>query len=109
MLSRILLIAAATCLTASISYANAGCDAQLLQQYRECSRLVDSLRPDKWGLARVYAYDGSEFTAGQALWMKGQMREFTKLCASDSPADQAEAARILSQVQGLLQAHHRAE
>ncbi len=77
------------------------------QQYHDCLRLVDSLRPDKAGQARVFAADGSEFTAGQALWMRGQLRRVARLCASGRPEEQQEAARILSEVGELLQSHHR--
>jgi hypothetical protein len=83
------------------------CDEASMQQYRECVRLVDSLRPDKAGQARVFAADGSEFTAGQALWMKGQLRKVARLCASRNPADQQEAVRVLAAVRELLKSHQR--
>ena len=68
--------------------------------------MVDSLRPDKAGQMRVFAVDGSEFTAGQALWMRGQLRKVARLCATGRPEDQEEAARILMEVHELLQTHH---
>ena len=77
------------------------------QQYKDCVRLVDSLRPDKGGQARVFAADGSEFTAGQALWMQGQLRRVTRLCATGRAEDQAEAARIIAEVSDLLRSHRR--
>ena len=77
------------------------------QQYKDCVRLVDSLRPDKGGQARVFATDGSEFTAAQALWMQGQLRRVTHLCATGRAEDQAEAARIIEEVSGLLRSHRR--
>ena len=77
------------------------------QQYKDSVRLVDSLRPDKAGQARVFASDGSEFTAGQALWMRGQLRKAARLCVSERAGDQQEAARILSEVHELLQSRHR--
>jgi len=77
------------------------------QQYKDCLRLVDSLRPDKAGQARVYAADGSEFTARQALWMQGQLRRVARLCATGRAEDQAEAARILAEVSDLLRSHKR--
>jgi hypothetical protein len=83
------------------------CDLESTQQYRDCVRMVDSLRPDKAGQARVFAADGSEFTAGQALWMQGQLRKVARLCASANAADRAEAARVLSEVNDLLKSHHR--
>jgi hypothetical protein len=77
------------------------------QQYKDCLRLVDSLRPDKSGQARVFAADGSEFTAGQALWMQGQLRRVASLCATRRAEDQAEAAHILTEVSDLLRSHRR--
>jgi len=77
------------------------------QQYRDCVRLVESLRPEKAGQVRVFASDGSEFTAGQALWMQGQLRKVARLCASARPDDQIEATRILTEVRELLLSHHR--
>ena len=90
----------------AVARAQAPCDPAS-QQYKDCIRLVDSLRPDKAGQARVFAADGSEFTAGQALWMRGQLRKVARLCATGRPEDQEEAARILTEVGELLQSHHR--
>lgn len=100
---------ASACLWAvTTAYAATPCDGPSAQQYRDGVRLVDSLRPDKAGQMRVFAADGSEFTAGQALWMRGQMNKVARLCASRAPADQAEAERILAEVHELLRAHQRA-
>ena len=77
------------------------------QQYKDCVRLVDSLRPDKGGQARVFATDGSEFTAAQALWMQGQLRKFDRLCTRDRVGDEAEAARTLAGIRELLDSHQR--
>ena len=99
-------IGATTALAVSICHAS-GCDAALMQQYRDCARIVYSLRPEKSGQARVFASDGSEFTAGQAQWMQGQLRRFERLCASGADPDGAEAARVLAPVQALLKSHQR--
>jgi hypothetical protein len=107
MLSRVVIVATVACLVASAAYAGNGCDSAALQQYRACARIVDSLRPDKGGQARVFATDGSEFTAGQALWMQGQLRRVQRLCAHGSPDDQAEAAKVLAAVQDLLKSRQR--
>jgi hypothetical protein len=93
-------------LLGSVTEAEGTCGASS-QRYNDCLRLVDSLRPDKAGQARVFAADGSEFTAGQALWMRGQLRKVARLCASGQPAEQLEAARILNEVSELLQSHRR--
>jgi hypothetical protein len=79
-----------------------------MQQYRHCAQLVDSLRPEKSGQARVFASDGSEFTAGQALWMQGQMRKIERMCSLGTSQGQAEASAALTAVQDLLRSHQRA-
>ena len=104
MLGKVVLCSAMLVLGA-VAQAQSPCDSS--SQYKECVRLVDSLRPDKGGQARVFALDGSEFTAGQALWMRGQLRKVARLCASGRPEDQQEAERILTDVHELLQSHHR--
>jgi hypothetical protein len=98
------LLVAAT-VTAPRAFAGdaASCDAKLTSQLEECERIVGSLRPDKAGLMRVFASDGSEFTAGQAQWMKGQLRLVSRSCAD---GDMAEAGRRLAEVQQLLKEHH---
>jgi len=105
---RALVHAVAVCLFTTAAYADSVCDGTASHEYREYVQLVDSLRPDKGGQARVFAVDGSEFTAGQAMWMKGQLRKVARLCASDSVNDRAEAARLLAEVGGLLRSHRGA-
>jgi hypothetical protein len=83
---------------------NVGCDDKLTNSLHECQRIVGSLRADKAGQMRVFASDGSEFTAGQAQWMKGQLRLVAKACTN---GDSADAARRLADVQQLLNEHHR--
>ena len=94
------------CMTVQVDVARADnrCDATTTASIHHTQSLVDSIRVDKPGLARVYAADGSEFTAGQALWMKGQMREIEQACAN---SDQAVAAQRLAAIQDLLTAHSR--
>lgn len=89
----------------SLSYAAEGCDASFTEQYHDCVRIVDSLRPDKGGQARVFAVDGSEFTAGQARWLQGQLHKVAAACVRN---DEAQAAQLLAEVQELLKSHHRA-
>jgi len=81
-----------------------GCDDKLTNSLQECQRIVGSLRADKAGQMRVFASDGSEFTAGQAQWMKGQLRLIAKACAD---GDATDAARRLADVRELLKEHHR--
>ena len=107
MLSKILLGASLSFFAAG-AFADTGCDGALLARYRQSARIVDSLRPDKGGQARVYALDGSIFTAGQAGWMQGQLRRFERLCARTTDANEAaEAAKVLARVEQLLASHHR--
>jgi hypothetical protein len=93
-----------TCLLAS-PITHAGCNSALTEQLVRAERVVDSLRPDKAGQMRIFASDGSEFTAGQAFWMKGQIRAVLRACAQ---GDEAAAAAALRGVTDLLNAHHRA-
>jgi hypothetical protein len=106
-LSKVLISAATLLLVASAAHASAVCD-KTQQQYRDCIRLVDSLRPEKPGQMRVFAADGSEFNGGQVQWMKAQLRRYEKLCARGAPGDEAEAARILAGVEEMLSSHRRA-
>ena len=64
---------ASTWLMAS-KLAHGNCSPIFTKEYASAERIVDSLRPDKPGQMRVYAYDGSEYSAGESLWMKGQLR-----------------------------------
>jgi hypothetical protein len=89
----------------SLCHAAEACDASFTEQYHECVRIVDSLRPDKSGQARVFAVDGSEFTAGQARWLQGQLHKVEEACVR---GDQVRAAQLLAEVQELLQSHHKA-
>lgn len=92
-------------LFAASAYAHAGCDDALMARYRQSALIVDSLRPDKGAQVRVFASDGSVFTAGQAQWMQGQLRSYERLCAHATDVDQAEAARVLAGVEELLRSH----
>lgn len=105
MLSKFVLSLTIACLATSTAYASTGCDETFTQSFHECVRIVDSLRPDKAGQARVFASSGAEFTAGQAQWMKGRLHLIEKACVR---GDQAEAARLLTEVQELIKAHSRA-
>jgi hypothetical protein len=104
--SRVFLMSVALLCAASASYADGGCD-KTGSRYRNCVFLVDSLRPEKAGQMRVFAADGSEFNAGQVQWMKGQLRRFDRLCARGGPGDAAEAEKVLSDVEELLESHRR--
>jgi hypothetical protein len=90
---------------ASSPMTHAGCSPEMNAQIESADRIVESLRPDKAGQMRVYAIDGSEYTAGQASWMKGQLRAVLRACTQ---GDEAAAASALRGVQDVLSAHHKA-
>jgi hypothetical protein len=104
--SKFLVLSGIALMVGSTAYAggNVGCDDKLTNALNECQRIVGSLRADKASQMRVFGSDGSEFTAGQAQWMKGQLRLVVKACAD---GDAVDAARRLSDVQELLHEHHR--
>lgn len=104
MITTIRSIAASTFLLAS-TLAHANCSPTLAEQVASAERIVDSLRADKPGQVRVLASDGSEFTAGEARWMKGQLRSVLKDCEQ---GHETAAASTLHGVTDLLNAHHRA-
>jgi hypothetical protein len=97
-------VVASTCLwTSTLTYAN--CSTTVTEKFIGAGQIVDSLRPDKPGQMRVFALDGSEFTAGQALWMKGQLRSVLQACAQ---GDEVSAASSLHGVTELLRTHRHA-
>jgi len=102
LLLQVRLVLAVAITAASAAGADTGCDPLFTRAFHECLRLVDSLQPDKAGRARVYAADGAEFTAAQAEWMRGQLREIATACAR---GNQAQAARRLGAVQELIRGH----
>ena len=91
--------------TSAFGAANAACDENFAASLQECQRIVGSLHPDKATQMRVFATDGSEFTAGEAVWLKGQVRLITEACAKGQAAD---ASRRLVEIQKVLSEHHRA-
>ena len=85
------------------SQVHAGCSRALTYDIIRAERVVDSLRPEKAGQARVFAYDGSVYTAGEAQWMKAQLRAVLAACAQN---DEQRAAAPLANVLGLLRTRH---
>jgi hypothetical protein len=94
-------VVASTCLLASSPLTHASCSTAFGEQVASAERIANSLRPDKPGQIRVFSSDGSEFTAGQALWIKGQLRSIEQDCAR---GDEAAAASSLHEVSVLLNA-----
>ncbi len=91
--------------TSAYGAANAACDDNFTAALHESQHIVGSLHPDKATQMRVFAADGSEFTAGQAMWLKRQVRLITEACAS---GQFDEASRRLGEVQKVISEHHRA-
>jgi hypothetical protein len=85
-------------------HASSGCDVTLTAQYTQDVRIVAQLRANEPGQMRVFAADGSEFTAGQARWLQGQLTDIEQACAR---GDRATAQRRLNAVEQLLNAHKR--
>lgn len=95
-------IAAACLLASSLSYAD--CSPTFIERLTSAQRIVDSLRADKPAQARVSASDGSEYTAGEAQWMKGRLQSAAQACRQ---GDETSAASTLRGVTDLLNSHHR--
>jgi hypothetical protein len=96
---------AVLCVGSPVLHASEPCQTEFTTKWHDCAHIVDWLRPEKAGQVRVFASDGSEFTAGQVLWMKGQLRLVGQACAR---GDQADAAQRLTGVQDLVKSHRRA-
>jgi hypothetical protein len=94
---------AGACLLAS-PLAHANCSTAFVERFTSAQRIVGSLRPDKPAQARVSASDGSEYTAGEALWMQGRLRSALQAC--ERGEEWSAASRLLS-VTDLLNVHHR--
>ena len=84
---------------------HAACSVRLTESLVRAERIVDSLRPEKSGQQRVFAVDGSEYTAGQAAWMRAQLSLVLRSCAR---GDESDATMHLQGVLDLLRAHHSA-
>ena len=91
--------AGALAVLASTAARAGSCNQELRNSLARSARVVDSLRPEKPGVLRVFAPDGAEFTGGQALWLKGQLRAIEGACARD---DAQEAGRRLTEVEEVL-------
>lgn len=102
---KVLIPLVVACIGSPLLHAGEPCETEFTRKWRDCERIVGVLRPEKAGQLRVFAADGSEFTAGQVMWMKGQLRLVERACAR---GDQADAARLLTEVRDLVEAHRRA-
>ena len=102
---KVLIPLVVACIVSPLLHASESCETELTRKWRDYERIVDVLRPEKPGQMRVFAADGSEFTAGQVMWMKSQLRQVEHACAR---GDQADAERLLTEVRDLVEAHRRA-
>lgn len=87
--------------------AHADCGNSQSARYQQLDSIVHGLRLDKPGQARVYAPDGSEYTGGEVLWMRAQIKKVERLCADGSEQDQGRAAAILGELEELVRSHKR--
>ncbi len=95
--------AAAFGLLVGTANARADCDPTLGSSLRDAERFVATMRADKPGQARVFASDGTEYSAGLVRWMAAQLRAADKDCLNAKPA---EALKRLSAVQDTLTPSH---
>ncbi len=93
-----------TYLVASLGVAHADCGPALNEQIVSAERIIESLRPEKAGQMRVFASDGSEYPAGEATWMKGQLKVVLDACGK---GDETSAASHLQQITDLIKSRHR--
>jgi hypothetical protein len=70
--------------------ANGSCTFEMQKSLHEAQRIVDSLRIDKTGQMRVFAVDGSDYSGGEVLWMKGELRDVTAACEKGDVAAAAQ-------------------
>ena len=103
-MSRHWILAGALTLAMATPQAIAGCSRELAASFVSAERLVSYLRPETAGVASVFAYDGSEYTAGEALWMKAKLRTVMEECGRN---DEAHALPPLQEVLSLVRAHHQ--
>jgi hypothetical protein len=80
----------------------ADCDPALLASMRDAERLVDPMRADKPGQARVFAADGSEYSAGQVRWLAAELHTAERNCRA---GNFAAAREHLTAVEDTLTAH----
>ena len=88
----------------SAVHAAEGCTPAQFDALQKSEHIVASLRPDKPGQARVFAIDGTEFTAGQSLWMRGQLNKSSRACVR---GEGSTAAVLLTELQQFIQSHVR--
>jgi hypothetical protein len=77
-------------------------ESTLAKSLRESERFVNSLRMDKPSQMRVYAFDGTEYTSSEALWLKAHVEAARKALASNNANG---AARELNLIAATLKSH----
>ena len=99
-----LAVIAASTLISTVALASTGCSKDFNNRFQQSRQFVETLRPEKPGQMRVFAVDGSEFTASQVQWLRGRMRLIDAACVR---GDEGRAEQLLSGTRDLLQAHRR--
>jgi len=89
-------------LVALEAQAGTGCIPSLSVPLQDAERTVSSIRFDKPGQARVFAADGSEYTAGAARWMSAELSIAGRACTR---GDEATAVQHLDAVRKVLKTH----
>lgn len=96
LLSALLSVAAVSSAVAAVS------DPALLRTLRQTERIVNSLQLNKPSQMRVFAFDGTEYTGAEALWLKNHLRTVQKALASN---DSKMATQQLQAVVSTLKSH----
>jgi hypothetical protein len=102
LLSLLLIVSVGAATTGARAAPASSCDPKLLDSVREAEHIVLSLHPDKPGQARVVASDLSEYTGGQTLWLRGELRAVDRACKRNDSGDAIEHLRA---VQEVLRSH----
>ena len=96
LLSALLSVAAVSSAVAAVN------DPALLRTLRQTERIVNSLQLNKPSQMRVFAFDGTEYTSAEALWLKNHLRTVQKALASN---DSKMATQQLQAVVSTLKSH----
>jgi len=77
-------------------------ESTLAKSLREMEHVANSLHMDKPAQARVFAFDGTEYTSAEALWIKAHVRAARRALAGN---DMKDAIHELDLVTATLRSH----
>lgn len=97
----LLLPAVLSVVVVSSAFATAN-DPALLRTLRQTERIVNSLQLNKPSQMRVFAFDGTEYTGAEAVWLKNHLRAAQNALAN---SDSKMAAQQLQAVVSTLKSH----